>query len=140
MLAVPGGTDGVSGIPLGTQLPPDRARGLHRFPPEQGERAEHLPQDQRVDIAAERTAVAGGNGRTPEPVHDGWANYFRLGQVSPAYNAIDRHAVRRLRQWLCRKHKVKTGKYVLFPDQRLYGEYGLVRLALTTTSLPWAKA
>ena len=70
----------------------------------------------------------------------GWANYFRLGQVSPAYNAIDRHAVRRLRQWLCRKHKVKSGKYVLFPDQRLYGEYGLVRLALTTTSLPWAKA
>ena len=70
----------------------------------------------------------------------GWANYFRLGQVSPAYNAIDRHAVRRLRQWLCRKHKVKTGKYVLFPDRRLYGEYGLVRLALTTTSLPWAKA
>ena len=70
----------------------------------------------------------------------GWANYFRLGQVSPAYNAIDRHAVRRLRQWLCRKHKVKTGKYVQFPDQRLYGEYGLVRLALTTTSLPWAKA
>ena len=70
----------------------------------------------------------------------GWANYFRLGQVSPAYNAIDRHAVRRLRQWLCRKHKVKTGKYVLFPDQRLYGEYGLVCLALTTTSLPWAKA
>ena len=77
MLAVPGGTDGVSGIPLGTQLPPDRARGLHRFPPEQGERSEHLPQDQRVDIAAERTAVAGGNGRTTEPVHD------RLGELLP---------------------------------------------------------
>ncbi len=70
----------------------------------------------------------------------GWANYFHLGQVSPAYNAIDRHAVRRLRQWLCRKHKVKSGQYVLFPDARLYGEYGLVRLTQTTKSLPWAKA
>ena len=26
----------------------------------------------------------------------GWANYFCLGQVSPAYHAIDRHAVKRL--------------------------------------------
>ena len=39
----------------------------------------------------------------------GWANYFCLGQVSPAYRAIDRHAVRRLRQWLCRRHRVRTG-------------------------------
>ena len=29
----------------------------------------------------------------------GWANYFILGQVSPAYRAVDRHATRRLRQW-----------------------------------------
>ena len=32
----------------------------------------------------------------------GWANYFTLGQVSPACVAIDRHATRRLRQWLGR--------------------------------------
>ena len=38
----------------------------------------------------------------------GWANYFTLGQVSPAYAAIDQHATRRLRQWLCRKHKVRS--------------------------------
>ena len=25
----------------------------------------------------------------------GWANYFTLGQVSPAYEAVDRHATRR---------------------------------------------
>ena len=44
----------------------------------------------------------------------GWANYFTLGQVSPAYEAVDRHATRRLRQWLCRKHQVRTGKEVRF--------------------------
>ena len=70
----------------------------------------------------------------------GWANYFILGQVSPAYAAVDRHATRRLRQWLCRKHKVRVGKYVRFPDERLWHDYGLTRLALRTTGFPWAKA
>ena len=70
----------------------------------------------------------------------GWANYFTLGQVSPAYVAIDRHATRRLRQWLGRKHKVRTGKLRRFPGDRLWSEYGLTHLAPRTASLPWAKA
>lgn len=70
----------------------------------------------------------------------GWANYFSLGQVGPAYRAVDRHAIRRLRQWFCRKHKVRSGKYMRFPDQRLWNHHGLTRLGLTTTNLPWAKA
>ena len=59
----------------------------------------------------------------------GWANYFTLRQVSPAYRAVDQHARRRLRQWLYRKHKVRFGKYVRFPNERLWQEYGLTRLA-----------
>ena len=70
----------------------------------------------------------------------GWANYFILGQVRPAYNAIDQHATRRLRQWLCRKHKVRIGKHVRFPDKRLWSDYGLTHLAPRTASFPWAKA
>ena len=70
----------------------------------------------------------------------GWANYFQLGQVSPAYRAVDAHAIRRLRQWLCRKHKVRAGKYVRFPDKRLWNDLGRARLAQRTARFPWAKA
>ena len=70
----------------------------------------------------------------------GWANYFTLGQVRPAYAAIDQHATRRLRQWLCRKHQVWSGHGVRFPDERLWKEYGLAHLSLRAPSFPWAKA
>ena len=70
----------------------------------------------------------------------GWANYFSLGNVSPAYSAVNQHAVRRLRQWLCRKHKTRYGKFVHFPDDRLYVDYGLTRLTRKTRGLSSAKA
>ena len=70
----------------------------------------------------------------------GWANYFDLGQVSPAYKAVDTHATRRLRQWFRRKHKVRSGGYVRFSDEWLRDRCGLTRLAPTTGDLPWAKA
>jgi hypothetical protein len=70
----------------------------------------------------------------------GWANYFCLGPVSPAYQQLDTHARERLRRWLCKKHKVASTGHTRFPDQFLYGELGLVRLAPRTHNLPWAKA
>jgi len=70
----------------------------------------------------------------------GWANYYRLGQVSPAYAAIDAHTTKRLRQWLCRKHKVKSGKHVHFSNTRLWDTDGLIQLAPTTKSFAWAKS
>ena len=70
----------------------------------------------------------------------GWANYFDLGQVSPAYRAVDRHATRRLRQWFKRKYKVRSGGYVRFSDNWLREHCGLTHLASTTKNLPWAKA
>jgi RNA-directed DNA polymerase len=69
----------------------------------------------------------------------GWANYFQLGQVSPAYRAVDRHVCYRLRQWLRWKHKVPAGSVKRrFTAQYLYA-LGLIQLPLWTRGLPWAK-
>ncbi len=70
----------------------------------------------------------------------GWSNYFRLGPVSKAYRSVDMHTRERLRQWLCAKHKVAGRGTSRFPDDYLYQELGLVRLALRTRSFPWANA
>jgi len=70
----------------------------------------------------------------------GWATYYSLGQVSPAYRAVENHAARRLHRWLCLKHKARTGRYVRFPMQRLHDKYGLFRLTRTAMGLPSAKA
>lgn len=70
----------------------------------------------------------------------GWGNYFRLGTVSKAYRAVDSHTRHRLRQWLCRKHKVRASSRNRFWDKHLYQELGLTRLERFSTNLPWAKA
>jgi group II intron reverse transcriptase/maturase len=70
----------------------------------------------------------------------GWANYFRLGSVSQAYRAVDRHTRNRLRRWLCRKHKVKGGGTHCYPVEYLYETLGLTRLTCFHTNLPWATA
>ncbi|GHU18112.1 hypothetical protein FACS189475_03050 [Betaproteobacteria bacterium] len=71
---------------------------------------------------------------------NGWANYFCLGPVSPAYRAINAHVNRRLRQWLCEKHKIQGMGIKRYPDRYLYETLGLINLPKRTRNLPWAKA
>jgi RNA-directed DNA polymerase len=70
----------------------------------------------------------------------GWANYFCLGPVSPAYRAIDQHVRRRLRQWLCAKHKVPGPGEARYPDQYLYQTLRVAKLASRTQAISRAKA
>ena len=70
----------------------------------------------------------------------GWANYFRLGPVSKSYRAINAHAERRLRRWLCAKHKISGNGKRRFPERHLHETLGLIYLPALTRNLPWAKA
>lgn len=58
----------------------------------------------------------------------GWSGYFCVGTVVPAYTIVLKHARRRLRQWLCGKHKVRGSGYARFPNQHLHEELGLHQL------------
>jgi hypothetical protein len=68
----------------------------------------------------------------------GWANYFCLGPVSTAYRAVDSHACKGLRRWLCAKHKVLGSGTKRFPEASLHKLLGLVRLTKRTSNFPWA--
>src|SRR5271165_5064179 len=60
----------------------------------------------------------------------GWANYFKLGPVTPAFRFIDRYTTIRLRRWLCKKHKQSNRGLTHYPDEHLYQHLGLIRLSM----------
>jgi RNA-directed DNA polymerase len=72
-------------------------------------------------------------------IMNGWANYFCLGPVSKAYQTIDEHARRRLRRWLCCKHKEQWPAFKRFPPAYPYEVCGLVCLPQRTATLRWKK-
>ena len=53
---------------------------------------------------------------------------------------LAQHALKRLLQWRCRKHKAETRNPVRLGYERLWTRHGLIRLGPRTTRFPWAKA
>ncbi|MGQ5525459.1 group II intron reverse transcriptase/maturase [Chitinimonas sp. PSY-7] len=70
----------------------------------------------------------------------GWANYFCLGPVTPAYRFIDKYTTTRLRRWPCKKRKQHGKGIKRYPDEYFYEQLGLIRLPKLPQGLPWAKA
>ena len=68
-----------------------------------------MSQDKRADRSAIRITQRGRYSKATQPCYKRMGRLLPTGEVSPAYGVVDRHAVGRLRQWLCRKHKIRTG-------------------------------
>jgi hypothetical protein len=58
----------------------------------------------------------------------GWANYFRVGTITEAWETVDRYVFHRLRQWWCAKHRVRNRRDQRFSSAYLYRQLGVVRL------------
>ncbi len=69
----------------------------------------------------------------------GWSGYFSYGWRLKAYRAVDRHVTERVRGFLTRRHKDRGRGYQQFPDRRIHGELGVVRLFQSGAKRkPWA--
>src|ERR1039457_5533838 len=58
----------------------------------------------------------------------GWRTYFGCGATSKAYRAVDEHVYDKVRHFLRRRHKVSSQGTHQFPEERVFGSMGVVRL------------
>jgi len=58
----------------------------------------------------------------------GWRAYFGRGSTASAYRAVDQHVYDKVRHFLRRRHKVSSRGTRQFPEERVFGSLGVLRL------------
>jgi RNA-directed DNA polymerase len=58
----------------------------------------------------------------------GWRAYFGCGATAKAYRAVDEHVYEAVRHFLRRRHKVSSQGTHRFPEERVFGTLGVMRL------------
>jgi RNA-directed DNA polymerase len=58
----------------------------------------------------------------------GWANYFRVGTIRHAWKSVDYYVFHRLRQWWCRKYRIRNRRDSRFSTKYLYQQMGIACL------------
>lgn len=69
----------------------------------------------------------------------GWCNYFNQGPVLSSYKYLRAYTEKRFRRWLANKGKLRGTGYRQFPDEFLYEELGLYKIAQVMADVPRAK-
>ena len=89
---------------------------------------------QRVKAKVGDLLVSGNKEPWPQVCHRlnrlllGWSAYFGYGTRMPAYRAVDNHVYDRVRAFLRKRHKVQGRGTTRFSDDRVFGEFGVLRL------------
>jgi len=58
----------------------------------------------------------------------GWRGYFGCGSTGKAYRAVDEYVYDTVRHFLRRRHKVSSQGTRQFPEERVFGTLGVIRL------------
>jgi RNA-directed DNA polymerase len=59
---------------------------------------------------------------------EGWRAYFSCGSTAKAHRAVDQYVYDAVRHFLRRRHKVSSQGTRQFPEERVFGELGVIRL------------
>jgi RNA-directed DNA polymerase len=58
----------------------------------------------------------------------GWAEYFKFGFTANAYDAVGWHVRARVRQFLCRRHKLRVSETGRFGYSEIHGKVGVIEI------------